>query len=176
MRYFLLFITSFILLHVQQSTQDDLLKLKVKKSYIERKLVRNAEHLVQNSANLVNLTKVIQDHIENINALLSPGGLSVDKYISCRRKQMEGQSGVKLMKSLVDIIVREEKYFGIITTDTHNMKQCFQDKAKSYEEIHQLTNQIRTLYYVIEAQTQSVFEKKLFMQISSELEKLIPAE
>nr|CAH8860857.1 unnamed protein product [Trichobilharzia regenti] len=133
MRYFLLFITSFILLHVQQSTQDDLLKLKVKKSYIERKLVRNAEHLVQNSANLVNLTKVIQDHIENINALLSPGGLSVDKYISCRRKQMEGQSGVKLMKSLVDIIVREEKYFGIITTDTHNMKQCFQDKAKSYE-------------------------------------------
>nr|CAH8860861.1 unnamed protein product [Trichobilharzia regenti] len=112
MRYFLLFITSFILLHVQQSTQDDLLKLKVKKSYIERKLVRNAE---------------------NINALLSPGGLSVDKYISCRRKQMEGQSGVKLMKSLVDIIVREEKYFGIITTDTHNMKQCFQDKAKSYE-------------------------------------------
>nr|CAH8860851.1 unnamed protein product [Trichobilharzia regenti] len=156
MRYFLLFITSFILLHVQQSTQDDLLKLKVKKSYIERKLVRNAE---------------------NINALLSPGGLSVDKYISCRRKQMEGQSGVKLMKSLVDIIVREEKYFGIITTDTHNMKQCFQDKAKSYEEmaktydrtacrrhdpnalrreIHQLTNQIRTLYYVIEAQTQSV--------------------
>nr|CAH8860779.1 unnamed protein product [Trichobilharzia regenti] len=90
MRYFLLFITSFILLHVQQSTQD--------------------KDLRKNNVTLTTLKKELQSQTENINIRLSPGGLSVNKYIACRTKLMEEQTGVELMKSMVENIRNEENF------------------------------------------------------------------
>nr|CAH8860828.1 unnamed protein product [Trichobilharzia regenti] len=79
--------------------------------------------------------------------------------------------------SFILLHVQQSTQNRFIPTDIAEMKQCFQNKTKKYEEmaktydrtacrrhdpnalrreIHQLTNQIRTLYYVIEAQTQSV--------------------
>ncbi|CAH8862021.1 unnamed protein product [Trichobilharzia szidati] len=112
MRCFVLFISFFILLHVQQSTQDDLRYIKHKLSWIKKRLTRNAG---------------------NINSKMSPDGLSIDKYIACRRKEMEGRSGVTLMKYLVETIQTEEKNFGFIPADIAKMKQCFQNKTKKYE-------------------------------------------
>nr|CAH8860767.1 unnamed protein product [Trichobilharzia regenti] len=109
MRYFLLFITSFILLHVQQSTQDKF-KNTMMKTLIRNKLKWNSEDLRKNNVTLTTLKKELQSQTENINIRLSPGGLSVNKYIACRTKLMEEQTGVELMKSMVENIRNEENF------------------------------------------------------------------
>nr|CAH8860776.1 unnamed protein product [Trichobilharzia regenti] len=151
MRYFLLFITSFILLHVQQSTQDKF-KNTMMKTLIRNKLKWNSEDLRKNNVTLTTLKKELQSQTENINIRLSPGGLSVNKYIACRTKLMEEQTGVELMKSMVENI-RNEENFGFQTVDLMNMKQCFQNKKKKYE-----------------------VQQKLYMHRSNELDKLISKE
>ncbi|CAH8862032.1 unnamed protein product [Trichobilharzia szidati] len=176
MRCFVLFISFSILLHVQQSTQDDLRYIKHKLSWIKKRLTRNAESLKENNATMADLTKVIPNQIEDVNIRLSPGQLSIDKYIACKIKQIEGRIGISLMQDLVETIQTEEKNFGFIPADIAKMKQCFQNKTKKYEEMaktydqnscardnsyaviseaHPVGNQIHRLYYQIAEQAKS---------------------
>nr|CAH8860770.1 unnamed protein product [Trichobilharzia regenti] len=152
MRYFLLFITSFILLHVQQSTQDKF-KNTMMKTLIRNKLKWNSEDLRKNNVTLTTLKKELQSQTENINIRLSPGGLSVNKYIACRTKLMEEQTGVELMKSMVENIRNEENF-----------------------EIFELINKMNRFYREISTQTKTLFQQKLYMHRSNELDKLISKE
>ncbi|CAH8823853.1 unnamed protein product [Trichobilharzia szidati] len=183
MRCFLLFITSFILLHVQQSTQDDLKTTMMKRTLIQSKLQINAENLKKNNATLTNLTKALQERIGNINNKLSPDGLSIDEYVACIRNLMEAETGVGLMESLIEAIESEKKNFGFTNSYIAKMKQCFQIKIKKYEgmaesyaweicsliqpevfhqEIEEITNLMGELYAEIKTQAETVFQRKLY--------------
>ncbi|CAH8862179.1 unnamed protein product [Trichobilharzia szidati] len=197
MRCFLLFISFSILLHVQQSTQDDLQTIKMKQRLVQQKLLWNEANLKKNNATLTNLAKRLQETIENINTRLSPHRLSVDKYVACISKQMKADTGVELMESLVEAIEKEKKISKFITSDTEEMKECFQNKKKIYEaisksegwekcspdhpealndEIDEMTNLMTELYSEIKKQAETVFKRKLYTFRSNELEQMIPED
>nr|CAH8860755.1 unnamed protein product [Trichobilharzia regenti] len=184
MCYFLLLITSFILLHIQQSTQNDLQTLLMRRTLIQSKLRWNAVDLQKNNATLLNITKALQERIENINIQLSPDGLSINDYAACTGKLLEAETGFGLM----------QRY---IANDIVKMKECFQNKKKNYEgiikgngweacslthpellheEIEEMTNMIAELYSEIKEQAETVFRRKLYTSRSNELEKSIATE
>nr|CAH8860752.1 unnamed protein product [Trichobilharzia regenti] len=196
MCYFLLLITSFILLHIQQSTQNDLQTLLMRRTLIQSKLRWNAVDLQKNNATLLNITKALQERIENINIQLSPDGLSINDYAACTGKLLEAETGFGLMQNLVEAIEKEEN-FRYIANDIVKMKECFQNKKKNYEgiikgngweacslthpellheEIEEMTNMIAELYSEIKEQAETVFRRKLYTSRSNELEKSIATE
>nr|CAH8860788.1 unnamed protein product [Trichobilharzia regenti] len=196
MRHFLLFITSFILLHVQQSTQDNLHMIKSKISWIEDRLRWNEVSFRKNNATLAIVEKALHKQIEKVNTKLSLVGLSVDKHVFCKRKEMEGKTGVTLMQNLVKVIQVEED-LGYTNSYIAKMKQCFQNKTNKYKElvriygtgiclfshplkefheIYPIEDMNVQLYREIGAQAEIVFEKKLFTALLNDQKKLIPAE
>nr|CAH8862194.1 unnamed protein product [Trichobilharzia regenti] len=186
--------------YIQQSTQNDLLTLRMRRALIQSKLKWNAVDLQKNNVTLKNITKALQERIENINIQLSPDGLSINDYAACKGKLMEAETGVGLMQNFVEAIEIEENFGKLqrfITNDTVKMKECFENKKKKYEgmidsyevdicspvhpdvlhqEIEEMTDLISDMYSEIQKQTETVFQRKLYTYRLGELEKLIPAE
>ncbi|CAH8598134.1 unnamed protein product [Heterobilharzia americana] len=81
------------------------------------------------------LGKKIENNRNSLNEKLSIGGETINDFVKCKTKFLEGKKAIAFVKVIPEIISNETSNFGMGIKDLAKMKSCFGGSIQHFEKL-----------------------------------------